>query len=327
MIFLFVLLGFLVGAGGALILAYFLPKEKIKKINDSITKQEQEQIEKAKQEIKNLENQYINTKNEIIKLTVERDSIKDNLIVMQNQAKQAAEDYYKTQMDFAQEKLDIAIENISEKYSEDEEQCRQEYLQLLKELAYDYNLKQEEYNEKFKEYSKKLNTLKETVDAATTIAKREQQEKEKIDFYRLKLSDVDKDEIKILRTVEPHLRNKEALNKVIWKVYYEKPYTDLIGRVIGNKIKTGIYKITNIENQMCYVGQSVDIASRWKQHIKRGIGAEAPTRNKLYPAMATYGPENFTYEIIEECPKENLDEKEKYWQNFYNALTYGYSMR
>ena len=173
----------------------------------------------------------------------------------------------------------------------------------------------------------KLNTLKETVDAATTIAKREQQEKEKIDFYRLKLSDVDKDEIKILRTVEPHLRNKEALNKVIWKVYYEKPYTDLIGRVIGNKIKTGIYKITNIENQMCYVGQSVDIASRWKQHIKRGIGAEAPTRNKLYPAMISYGPENFTYEIIEECPKEQLDEKEKYWQNFYNALTYGYSMR
>ena len=50
------------------------------------------------------------------------------------------------------------------------------------------------------------------------------------------------------------LRDKEALNKVIWKVYYEKPYTDMIGRVIGQGIKTGIYKITNMENQMCYVG-------------------------------------------------------------------------
>jgi hypothetical protein len=29
--------------------------------------------------------------------------------------------------------------------------------------------------------------------------------------------------------------------------------------------------------------------------------------------MISYGPENFTYEIIEECPKEQLDEKEKYW--------------
>jgi len=50
------------------------------------------------------------------------------------------------------------------------------------------------------------------------------------------------------------LRDPEALNKVIWKVYYEKPYTDLIGRVIGTGVKTGIYKITNTINQMCYVG-------------------------------------------------------------------------
>jgi hypothetical protein len=44
------------------------------------------------------------------------------------------------------------------------------------------------------------------------------------------------------------LRDKEALNKVIWKVYYEKPYTDMIGRVLGQGVKTGIYKITNMEN-------------------------------------------------------------------------------
>lgn len=48
---------------------------------------------------------------------------------------------------------------------------------------------------------------------------------------------------------------------------------------------TGIYKITNIENKMCYVGQAANIADRWKTHIKRGIGAEAPINNKLYPAM------------------------------------------
>jgi len=28
---------------------------------------------------------------------------------------------------------------------------------------------------------------------------------------------------------------------------------------------------------MCYIGQAVDIAERWKQHIKRGIGADPPT--------------------------------------------------
>ena len=70
---------------------------------------------------------------------------------------------------------------------------------------------------------------------------------------------------------------------------------------------------TNLENGMSYVGQSVDIAERWKQHIKRGIGAEAPTRNKLYPAMLQFGVENFTFEIVEECDSKQLDEKEKYW--------------
>jgi hypothetical protein len=67
-----------------------------------------------------------------------------------------------------------------------------------------------------------------------------------------------------LREVLPLLRDKEALNKVIWKVYYEKPYTDMIGRILGQTIKTGIYKITNMENQMCYVGQAVNVAERWR---------------------------------------------------------------
>jgi hypothetical protein len=62
------------------------------------------------------------------------------------------------------------------------------------------------------------------------------------------LSDIDLEEIEKLRAVEPYLRNKEALNKIIWKVFYEKPTTDLIGRVIGNTSQTGIYKITNIDN-------------------------------------------------------------------------------
>jgi hypothetical protein len=48
--------------------------------------------------------------------------------------------------------------------------------------------------------------------------------------------------------VLPYLRDKEPLNKVIWKVYYEKPYTSMIGRVVGQGKHTGIYKITNLEN-------------------------------------------------------------------------------
>ena len=101
----------------------------------------------------------------------------------------------------------------------------------------------------------------------------------------------------------------------------------MIGRVVGSSIKTGIYKITNLKNNMCYVGQAVNVADRWKQHIKRGLGAEAPTRNKLYPAMVEFGVENFSFELIEECDRSLLDEREDYWQDYFKAKEFGYSIK
>jgi hypothetical protein len=109
-----------------------------------------------------------------------------------------------------------------------------------------------------------LADIQSKVSSAVEALKRAELERTKKDFYRLNLTDVDIEEISKIRSIEPYLRDKEPLNKVIWKVYYEKPYTDLVGRVVGSKAKTGIYKITNIENGMCYVGQAVNIAERWK---------------------------------------------------------------
>ena len=147
-------------------------------------------------------------------------------------------------------------------------------------------------------------------------------------FYRLSLSEQDLIEIKHLREVENYLKDPSPLNKVIWKVYYEKPYTDLIGRVFGqNKEVTGIYRITNPTDGRCYVGQAVNVPERWRQHIKRGLGAETPTKNKLYPVMKDIGPESFIFELLEECPRDKLNEREDYWQDFYQAKEFGYSIK
>ena len=141
------------------------------------------------------------------------------------------------------------------------------------------------------------------------------------------MSAADLHEIELLRQVEPYLRDKEPLNKVIWKCYYEKPTTDMIGRVIGSGVHTGIYKITEIASGKCYVGQAANLSERWKQHIKRGVGADAPTRNKLYPAMIAAGPENFTFEVVELCDRLLLDEREDYWQDYFKAKEFGYSIK
>jgi hypothetical protein len=100
----------------------------------------------------------------------------------------------------------------------------------------------------------KFSALLATTEAAVEASKRAAAIQAQADFYKLQLSDIDLQEIEALHSIAPMLRDQEPLNKVIWKVYYEKPTTDLIGRVIGAGTHTGIYKITNLENNMCYVG-------------------------------------------------------------------------
>lgn len=166
-----------------------------------------------------------------------------------------------------------------------------------------------------------------TLNAAVEAAKRAQLEQSKKDYYRIMLDSAAAADIKQLRSIEPLLVRPEALNKIIWKVYYENPASDMIGRVVGDTIKIGIYKITHCESGMAYVGQSNNIAARFKQHIKRGLGADIPTQNKLYPAMKKFGPEAFMFEILEECDKSKLDEREDYWQNFYKVKEFGFSIK
>lgn len=81
----------------------------------------------------------------------------------------------------------------------------------------------------------------------------------------------------------------------------------------------GIYKITKKENGKSYIGQSNDIERRFKEHqYKTDIPIEL--------AIQKYGINAFTYEVIEECPLEQLDEKEKYWIAYYNTYKgFGYN--
>ena len=76
---------------------------------------------------------------------------------------------------------------------------------------------------------------------------------------------------------------------------------------------------------MCYIGQAKDIDDRWKEHMKCGLGIDTPVGNKLYQAMKEIGPENFTFELLEACPIEQLDEKEKFYIELYQAKDYGYN--
>lgn len=83
----------------------------------------------------------------------------------------------------------------------------------------------------------------------------------------------------------------------------------------------GIYKITKKENGKAYIGQSNDIQRRFSEHQTKGVESRIP----LDIAIQKYGKDAFTYEVIEECSLEELNEKETYWIKFYNTVENGYN--
>lgn len=89
----------------------------------------------------------------------------------------------------------------------------------------------------------------------------------------------------------------------------------------------GIYKITNKINQKSYIGQSIHIEERWKQHIYSSNNINHSSYNDyIHKAIRKYGIDNFTWEILEICPREELNEKEIYWIAFYDSYNNGYNM-
>lgn len=320
--YLFCILSLILGG----ILVYFMLQPKIKKTQEynlDIERLNNNLIDKKQQ----LENETKELQIGLASLQAKRDEVQSSISLLEQQAKESADIFYKKNMEIAQTNLDKSLENASNYYTTQTEQYQNDYKEMMADCAQSIS---DLINQKKIELEKLDLVIKEQsekVNASVEASKRAEEIRSQSDFYKLTIPEEDLNEIKELREVEKHLRNPEPLNKVIWKCYYEKPTTDLIGRVIGSGTHTGIYKITNLNNQMCYVGQAANLAERWKQHIKRGLGADPVTKNKLYPAMKAIGVENFSFEVIEECERSKLDEREDYWQDFFKAKEFGYSIK
>ena len=61
--------------------------------------------------------------------------------------------------------------------------------------------------------------------------------------------------------------------------------------------------------------------------MKCGLGVETEGQGKkLHEAMKKYGVHNFTFEVLEECPEEMLNEKEAFYIEIEQAYTCGYNL-
>lgn len=89
---------------------------------------------------------------------------------------------------------------------------------------------------------------------------------------------------------------------------------------------TGIYKITNLVNNHTYIGQAVDIQKRWISHKYEANNPNTVQYNyTIHRAFRKYGLDNFSFEIIEQCCAEELNDKEIYWINYFDTYNNGYN--
>ena len=88
---------------------------------------------------------------------------------------------------------------------------------------------------------------------------------------------------------------------------------------------TGIYGIQNIQNGKWYVGQSVSIGSRWKQHQKM-LGEHHHHSLKLQMDYQDFGPSSFSFRVLEECDRDYLNCKEQEYIRKYDSVRNGYNI-
>lgn len=94
--------------------------------------------------------------------------------------------------------------------------------------------------------------------------------------------------------------------------FYEDPYSTKKLIIKDNKGKSGIYKWTNKLTKDIYIGQSVDLAKRFKSYLNINYLNNRKTL-VISRALIKFGYSNFTLEVLEYCDTVNLTEREQYY--------------
>lgn len=106
--------------------------------------------------------------------------------------------------------------------------------------------------------------------------------------------------------------------RIRWRSYLHLGFGKLIGY---------IYRITNTINGKVYIGKTTTpLETRWAAHLKEAKRESRQYKSKLYEAMNKYGVDKFVIEVIEECERDMLDERECHWIKEYDSQRSGYNI-
>ena len=218
--------------------------------------------------------------------------------------------------------LDLEYQSAERHYDILYLRLQEVYEQQQDQLMTSQQLSKEELNKELQNIQAELNKMRATRLAAIEAQLQEQAIKEQKNFYSLQLDAADKRDVAYLQSIEFNLREARPLRMLIWSTFYRDKLNALAMRV-GAVGACGIYKITHTDSGACYIGQARDIKERWSEHCKKALGIDTPTTSKLYAFMREQGLDNFTFEILEKCSVNELNEKEQFYINLYSAAEFG----
>lgn len=235
--------------------------------------------------------------------------------------------YFEEQKNTRQQALDSELEAKQEFYKKLVEECEQKSKEEVKRIDDVAALTIEECVSKVKEYENNTDAARQRYEALIAPIKQYEMERQQRLFYTIQVPDEYKEDIDfLLTTVSQKVQHPDIVNKLVWNEYV-KPYIDDTFRRVGIEDKPGIYKITNLDNGKAYIGKSTNIKKRLADHFKASIGLNSISWQAVHDEILKLGFWNWTIEVVTYCDKEQLNELEKYYIDFFKTQEYGYNRK
>lgn len=292
------------------IAAYLKKKRKL----DEVDLSNQERLNQQKKALAEVEQKLASCKQQNYTLDTE---ISNKLI--QVSAIQERYDTLTTNLSQIQDTYDVLVKQAEQNYAAELEELKRKNQEEIDEANLMTQVAINKVNGQIDDCQK----LYASLVASYQVANEESDARRHVQISLATREDIDF----MLNYVSPRLKNPTIISKLIWSEYFQKPTNDMLDYVLPSRDCAGIYKITNDETKEAYIGRSVSVRKRLTDHIKSSLGIDTIADQHVHQVMREKGIWNFTFELIEECPREKLNEREKYYIEFFHTDQYGYNQK